>query len=93
MIEPRFPVGQLTMTRGALVELTRANTNPLQLISRHVSGDWGELDAFDKQQNENALQHDLRLLSKYRLSPTNEPVYVITEADRSYTTILLPEEY
>ena len=62
-------------------------------LRRHHCGDWGEeLCEDDKQANESALEHDLRLLSCYR-TPKGDRLYVITEHDRSVTTILLPEEY
>lgn len=57
-----------------------------------VTGDWGELGDFDKQLNEEGLEYDLRLLSAYNLS-TGRRIWIITEADRSATTLLLPEEY
>lgn len=62
------------------------------LITRHVSGDWGQLDAEDREANEQALVYGARLLSAYELA-TGERVWIITEADRSATTILLPREY
>ena len=63
----------------------------IRYLARHASGDWGELDAHDRRENERSLIHGWRVLSSY---PVGEKViWVITEADRSYTTILLPEEY
>jgi hypothetical protein len=60
-------------------------------LARHSSGDWGELDAHDRRENELSLKQGWRILSSY---PVGEKViWIITEADRSYTTILLPEEY
>jgi hypothetical protein len=60
-------------------------------LARHRSGDWGELDPHDRRENELSLKHGWRLLSSY---PVGEKIiWVITEADRTYTTILLPEEY
>jgi hypothetical protein len=60
-------------------------------IARHATGDWGDLCAFDRRQNEIALRDGYRVFSSYDVSA--ERVWVITEADRSVTTILLPEEY
>jgi hypothetical protein len=65
--------------------------NPAQLLSRHVTGDWGDLDEDDKQVNEEALEGGLRIFSSYKL-PVGK-VWVITEADRSSTCILLPGEF
>jgi hypothetical protein len=61
-------------------------------LDRHASGDWGEVDEHDRQANEYAVEHGLRVLSAYTLS-SGEKIWVITEADCSSTTILLPEEY
>ena len=57
-----------------------------------MNGDWGELSESDRQANEHALKHDLRVLSAYTLR-TGERIWIITEGDRSVTTILLPSEY
>lgn len=62
-------------------------------LARHWAGDWGELDAEDKQANEDALKHGTRLLSAYTHEPTGEKVWLITEADRKSTTFLFPSEY
>ena len=61
------------------------------LLRRHGAGDWGNLCAADKAQNNRALKEGTRLLSAYELAGSK--VWIITEADRSYTTVLLPEEY
>ncbi len=71
--------------------MVEAGEDPLSLLSRHCSGDWGELDDHDRTENERSLENGWRVLSSY---PVGEgKVWVITEADRSVTTILLPEEY
>ena len=67
-------------------------SNANAFLDRHARGDWGEVDAEDKQANQDALVHGERLLSAYRTS-LDVRIWVITEADRSVTTILLPEEY
>jgi hypothetical protein len=65
--------------------------DPLHILSRHASGDWGELDAHDRRENGRALKNGRRILSSYPVG--EQRVWVITEADRSVTTLLLPEEY
>ena len=89
---PRFRLGRLVATPGALAALKQANSHPIALLVRHMRGDWGELDDEDRMQNEVCLIAGMRLLSSYTLE-TNRTVWVITEADRSVTTILLPQEY
>lgn len=86
-----FPLGRVVATHGALHELERLNVNPLVLIGRHVSGDYGDLDDDDRQANVRALLDGSRVFSAYVFS--GERFYVITEADRSSTCILLPAEY
>ena len=89
---PKFLLGQLVTTPGALDAFVEAGQDPMELVRRHHSGDWGELGIEDKQENEYSLQHGFRLLSAYTLR-TGERIWVITEADRSVTTLLLPGEY
>jgi hypothetical protein len=91
-LEPKFPIGQLVVTPGALAALEAARHTRQEFLGRHIQGDWGELDAEDRAENEFALQHQLRLLSAYGLKDGTR-IWIITEADRSATTILLPEEY
>lgn len=88
----RFKAGQVCATPGALEALKSAEQSPVDFLGRHVTGDWGDVCKEDREANEEALEHQLRLLSSYR---TREGVklWVITEADRSVTTLLLPEEY
>lgn len=86
----RFPIGELVITPGAWDELTQDDV--LRGLVRHMGGDWGELGEFDWNQNELALDVGARLLSRY--SARNGTVFwIITEHDRSVTTILLPNEY
>ena len=89
LMQPRFPVGMTYATPGALaleVDLPR-------YLRRHHCGDWGdELCAEDKAANEQALKDGSRLLSCYR-TPAGDRLYIITEWDRSVTTIMLPSEY
>lgn len=88
----RFPLGNLVVTPGASILLERLRLPSLPLFRRHSMGDWGEVDGHDKRANERDLKTGGRLLSAYRLSD-GTPVWVITEADRSATTLLFPEEY
>ena len=88
----RFPLGRVVATPGALAALTQAGADPRRLLARHARGDWGDLDAEDRAANERAIATGERLLSAYRL-PSGDRVWIITEADRSSTCLLLPEEY
>ena len=90
--EGRFPLGSIVATPGALDILQAADQNPLELLDRHVNGDWGDLSEEDRQENELSIDNGYRILSAYGLD-TGVKVWVITEADRSVTTILLPSEY
>jgi len=87
-----FDLGWIVGTRGAMSALEVAGHNPHEFITRHESGDWGELDHEDRQTNDRAVQNGLRILSTYT-TRTGDEIWIITEADRSLTTILLPEEY
>jgi hypothetical protein len=89
---PLFPLGKLVATPDAMTVIADANTSAWELLSRHVSGDFGEVDAEDRQANLEAIKDDARILSAYTLN-TGERLWVITEADRSSTCILKPEEY
>lgn len=89
---PLFALGRTLATPGALEACTEANVEPVVLFARHQSGDWGDLCSEDLEANENALQHGGRLFSAYDL-PTDTRVWVITESDRSATTLLTPMEY
>jgi hypothetical protein len=86
-----LPLGKVVATPWALKLLSEAGQDPFDYLARHATGDWGELCTFDRRQNEIALRDGHRVLSSY---PVGEGrVWIITEADRSVTTILLPEEY
>jgi hypothetical protein len=89
---PKFPLGHLVATPGALAAAQQSGDNLACFIRRHVQGDWGELCAEDIQENEFSLHNELRLLSAYCLKDGTK-IWIITEADRSVTTVLLPEEY
>jgi hypothetical protein len=87
-----FRLGQTVATPGALEALGQAGQLLFHFLARHARGDWGELCPADKRANDRALREGDRLLSAYKTS-TGERLWVITEADRSATTILLPSEY
>ena len=93
MSAPLFPLGAVVATPGALEALAEARVPPLTLLRRHASGDWGELDAHDRRENAKSLKAGWRLLSSYRVGENGEKVWIITEADRSSTCVLLPSEY
>jgi hypothetical protein len=87
-----FPLGLLVATHGALKVLKANGIIPLRLIARHSLGDWGDVGPDDARVNDNALHSGTRILSSYQLADGAQ-VWVITEADRSSTTVLLPSEY
>jgi hypothetical protein len=87
-----FPLGQLVATPGALDAIWRNGAGAWTYLSRHVTGDWGELSAADKAENELSVREGFRIVSAYILTDGTK-VWIITEADRSATTILLPDEY
>jgi len=86
-----LPLGKVVATPGALKVLSEMGKDAFDLLARHATGDWGELCGFDRRQNEIALREDYRVLSSYPVG--RQRVWIITEADRSITTILLPEDY
>src|SRR5688572_22162869 len=88
----KFPFGQLAATPGAIAALREAGQTPFEFLCRHVSGDWGELCAEDIAENDRALREGSRLLSAYRTGK-GVKFWIITESDRSVTTLLLPGEY
>ena len=87
----KFELGQLVATPGALDLMHNSGSSTWSLLSRHLQGDWGDLDPKDKSLNDEALKHGGRLFSSYNVA--DDKVWVITEADRSSTTLLLPSEY
>ncbi len=89
----RFSAGRIVATPGALEALAEARVSPLTLLARHLSGDFGEVDAEDKRENAIAVEHGYRIISSYSVGKNDAKVWLITEADRSATTVLLPEEY
>src|SRR6266446_4312261 len=89
---PKFPLGQLVSTPGALQVMGRAGQSPVVFLERHRCGDWGCVCPADARLNDEALREGGRLLSSYR-TLKGEVLWVITEFDRSVTTLLLPDEY
>lgn len=90
--EPRFNLGHIVATPGALKALNDAGQLPDEFLRRHVTGDWGDLDAEDRRENEFSVGNGFRILSAYETTK-GVKLWVITEADRSSTCVLLPDEY
>ena len=87
---PTFPLGQLVATHNALEHITQDDI--MAALQRHVAGDWGDVCAEDKQTNDRAVVEGMRILSSYRAA-NGTKFWIISEADRSSTTVLLPEDY
>ena len=92
MTEQLFALGQMVATPDALEALEKAKQTPLDFIKRHAAGDFGDCCPNDSQANEDAISNDERVFSVYH-TKLGEKLYVITEADRSSTCVLLPENY
>jgi hypothetical protein len=88
----KFLLGRIVATPGALKALEQANQNPFEFLERHEAGDWGELCEEDKRENEFSVRNGFRILSAYR-TRNDVKIWIITEADRSVTTLLRPHEY
>jgi hypothetical protein len=89
---PRFSLGQVVATPGALALLEESGENAAAFLSRHVRGDYGEICDEDCQLNDQAIMDGSRVLSAYRTSK-GDRLWIITEADRSSTCLLRPDEY
>jgi hypothetical protein len=87
----RFPLGQIVATPAALDACGEAGISPAALLARHVAGDWGDVSPADARENELSVRRGFRILSSYAAG--DERLWIITEADRSRTTLLLREEY
>ena len=92
MTSPRFALGRVVATPGALEALRQAGQSSYELLRRHVSGDWGDVSLEDARENELSIRQGFRIISSYRVS-TAATIWIIAESDRSATTLLLPEEY
>jgi hypothetical protein len=88
----RFALGQTYITPGAEEALMIAGQTGIEFLRRHMSQDWGEISDDDVRENELSLTEGFRLMSAYRTAK-GQKLWIITEADRSATTILLPDEY
>ncbi len=86
------PLGQIVATPGALEALNESKQSPMEFISRHRNGDWGDVDGEDWELNDVDLEIGNRILSAYK-TKAGIKLWIITESDRSSTTILLPDEY
>jgi hypothetical protein len=91
MLFELFDLGRLLATTASLDHLELHRTSPIELVERHLRGDWGDVCMGDRCLNDDALRDGSRLLSAYIVAGLK--LYVITQADRSYTTILLASEY
>jgi hypothetical protein len=87
-----FPLGEVFATQGAMDALEERGLTPDSFLARHVTGDWGDLCVEDQAANQRALLDGSRILSSYRLDE-RQKLWIITESDRSATTLLTPEEY
>lgn len=87
-----FELGQIVATPGALQKLEGNQQTPMEFLHKHSKGDWGEVDGEDAKLNNESVKDGGRIISAYRLADTSK-IWIITEANRSATTILLPEEY
>jgi hypothetical protein len=88
----RFACGELVMTPGVAYLVQEGSLRPEKYLARHFAGDWGDLSDRDRAANDSALRDGERLLSSYQITPTLK-LWIITESDRSATTLLLPHEY
>lgn len=88
-----FQIGRLVATPAALGALDDEGCDAIAFVRRHQQGDWGDLDASDKKANDDALKYGNRILSAYVLPRTKVKIWIITEHDRSATTVLLPDDY
>ena len=89
---PLFTLGKVVATPGALEALGRSGQSPGEFLTKHAQGEWGEIDAFDTEANMAALRDGSRILSSYK-TRQNEIIWILTEADRSSTCLLTPNEY
>jgi hypothetical protein len=86
-----FQLGAVVMTQGAKRLIEELELDPAHYLARHITGDWGDLSADDKKENDYSVTRSLRIFSAYGTGDSK--LWIITEADRSVTTILRPDEY
>ena len=91
MAAPLFLLGRVVATPAALNEFVMAGQEPGELLERHQSGDWGDVPPEDAAENQRSIRYGWRILSAYQIG--SRRIWIITEADRSSTCLLLPEEY
>jgi hypothetical protein len=87
-----FQLGRILATPGAIAAMEEAGQDAGRLLHRHQSGDFGDICQEDRQENELSIAENFRIMSVYTMA-NKKALWIITEADRSATTILLPEEY
>lgn len=88
-----FKLGQVVATPGALRAIEENNVDTWSLLQRHVNGDWGCVPEEDRQENRLSVENGYRVMSSYPINDRGDKLWVITEADRSSTCLLLPEDY
>ena len=88
-----FQLGEVFASIGASEAFKKAGVSPYWFLAKHQDGDWGEVSEYDEAENNLAVKEGFRILSAHTLYKTGEKIWIITEPDRSVTTILLPEEY
>lgn len=88
---PLFPLGQVVATREVLTHFEKHGINAQDYLDRHVRGDWGDISSPDAAQNVYSVREGFRIFSQYTIA--QRKVFVVTEADRSSTAIMFPEEY
>ncbi|MCC6443767.1 MAG: hypothetical protein IT210_09975 [Armatimonadetes bacterium] len=91
-MQGKFPLGKLVVTRSALEAVQQAGNTPWEFLDKHQNADWGELEEFDWHENNDALLKGKQIRSSY-MTASGQRIWIITEADRSQTTMLLPTEY
>jgi len=88
-----FQLGQVVATPGALRAMQENRVDAWRLLHRHANGDWGAVPLEDQQENQRSIVNGNRILSSYSLNARGDKLWIITEADRSSTCLLLPDEY